>query len=73
MDKGRVVCKVCNEVKVYSSTTTNMRTHLDRNHWQETHTTVSIVVNNLDGKIKVPDKLKNASFKYSIYKMFKML
>ena len=36
-DKTKVVCRLCLKESNYNSTTTNMRTHLDRHHWDEVH------------------------------------
>ena len=43
VDHAQVGCRLCQKTFKYSSTTTNMHTHLDRNHWREVH--VSIFAN----------------------------
>ena len=37
IDKSIVVCKLCYREFSYKNNTTNMRQHLDRAHWRETH------------------------------------
>ena len=37
VNKDVVVCKICHKEFAYKNNTTNMRQHLDRAHWSQTH------------------------------------
>ena len=39
-DKGKVICKLCNQIQPYKNQTTNMHTHLTRKHWKEVHVSI---------------------------------
>lgn len=52
--KQKVVCKICHAILPYSGNTTNMRAHIDRNHW-------SVRANENKTKVEILKRLKHVS------------